>query len=636
MCRGTQRPETPGFPAFFAHRTGGRAPPPRAVRADGWLFTLATTDAANDTSVTSVWQCDREGRVRQLTPDGQGPAWAGQAQVAFLRSVGEELQVFLLPLDGGEARQVSSIEGGIASVEDCRDGELLVRRKLRLGPDPADCAPVQVDCLPYKTDGEGLTCLERIELGVVSMESGNYRPLLDGEGDVLEGRWSPDRAQVAYLQRRTGRQRHPMDLWLRAGDGRTTQATHDIVSASCLAWSPDGTRVAFAGSRIEGDSLNFLCILDVASADVHCSDVEMTLPAALGWIDERTLWTTQAHAGLQRLVTYAPSADKLETLWAGECEQVLQAGRSGEQLALVVAGPGRGPELRTGHVPGTAPTAVTRFNDWRAERPPVDAAYRPFRVPDGAGGEEEIGGWLLKPQGSGPFPLFLDIHGGPHSHVTFEHERYVHWPVLVDKGWAILSLNAVGSSSYGRAFAHRLRGAWGELDWPQWRAAIDALRQEGVASDTLAVFGHSYGGYLGAWALAREEGPVACGIVSGPVINLESHTGSSDSGYYVGPFAMRGELPDARERYRALSPISHAQRITAPVLILQGDDDQRCPLGQAEELLGTLVRDTDTAARMILFPGGSHHVSTTGRPSHRRAYFEAVVESAERWRGGGA
>jgi hypothetical protein len=142
------------------------------------------------------------------------------------------------------------------------------------------------------------------------------------------------------------------------------------------------------------------------------------------------------------------------------------------------------------------------------------------------------------------------------------------------------------------------------------------------------VFGHSYGGFLSAWALTQKV-PLIAGVVSAGIIDMDSHTGTSDSGYYVGPYSMGAEQWQARDRYRALSPASHAGHIQAPTLLLQGDRDERCPIGQAEELFAQLIRRGETRARMVVFPGGTHHVSTTGKPSYRLAYHQHLVDWLE-------
>ncbi|WP_425606448.1 alpha/beta hydrolase family protein [Lysobacter yananisis] len=89
---------------------------------------------------------------------------------------------------------------------------------------------------------------------------------------------------------------------------------------------------------------------------------------------------------------------------------------------------------------------------------------------------------------------------------------------------------------------------------------------------------------------------------------------------------MADEPDQAPDRYRRQSPLSHVQAIDAPVLLLQGEADQRCPLGQAEELFARLVRIGHAEARMVIFPGGTHHVSSTGRPSHREAFYRHLAD----------
>jgi dipeptidyl aminopeptidase/acylaminoacyl peptidase len=93
---------------------------------------------------------------------------------------------------------------------------------------------------------------------------------------------------------------------------------------------------------------------------------------------------------------------------------------------------------------------------------------------------------------------------------------------------------------------------------------------------------------------------------------------------------MDAELMDDMDRYRALSPLTDCTEVHCPVLILQGTDDERCPRGQSEQFFSTLVRLQKPDVTLVLFPGGSHHVSSTGRPSHRKAYFDHLVEWLEK------
>lgn len=594
-----------------------------------WAWTATTVDREDDANPSSVWIHDRDRGTRRLSADGHGPVWSHDGeQLAFVRSIDGAPQIFVHRIGDDEPRQVTHLASGITSIEhwDARSNRFLVR--IRLPADRPSKEPRRVSYLPYKRDGSGVIAGETVQLHAVDGHTGEAWRLVREDGDVIEAKASPDGAVVAFVKRRTGTQRHRMDIWLQRGNDVPRQLATGLVSISGLNWSPDGRKLAVAASATEGDSVTGLYVVDADTGHAQPLGLEMAMPGSIAW-NERSdrLVVTDAWRGLQRIVRVSLDGTT-EVLWQDGGRQVMELAMADGAIGFLASGLDDGVEFWTCDVEGRQPTRLTSFNAWRRDRPPLQARLRSFTVPDGQQGEETVQGWLLTPPTQGPFPLLLDMHGGPHTTVAFELERYVHWPVLLDRGWAILALNAVGSSSYGSEFAHRIRGRWGELDLPQWQAAAKQLQDEGTASGQVACFGHSYGGYLSAWALSHGM-PLIAGVVSAGVMNLESHFGTSDSGYYVGPYAMDGELASARGRYRELSPVSHAEHIRAPVLFLQGEDDQRCPVGQTEELFAALIRHGLAKTEMLLFPGGSHHVSTTGRPSHRAAYYDALVSWLE-------
>jgi dipeptidyl aminopeptidase/acylaminoacyl peptidase len=184
--------------------------------------------------------------------------------------------------------------------------------------------------------------------------------------------------------------------------------------------------------------------------------------------------------------------------------------------------------------------------------------------------------------------------------------------------------NAVGSASYGRDFARRLTGRWGELDLPQVQAVVAQLQAEGLADTRLACAGKSYGGFLAAWAIGHCD-LFKAAAVSAPVANLLSHMGTSDTGYYVTPFAMGCGPEDDPERYRRLSPVTYCQQVTAATLLLQGENDGRCPRGQSEELFANLVRCGKAEVELVMYPQGSHAEAESGRPRNRVDYHQRLA-----------
>lgn len=337
----------------------------------------------------------------------------------------------------------------------------------------------------------------------------------------------------------------------------------------------------------------------------------------------------QAHRGVQRIVAIDLGSDEVTPLVEPPAGHVTLMS-AGEHLVYVEEGVDHPIELHGAGPRGDQHKRLTRFNAWWDSRTPLVSERRCFTVPDGNGGEQQIEGWLLSAKDSTtPRPLLVDVHGGPASYVMLQYATAAYWQVLVSQGWAVLALNAVGSSSYGRRFSERLRRCWGELDLPQHLSAIDALRRAGLADERVAIAGSSYGGYLSAYATGNCR-EFRAAMVSAPVGNLETHYGTSDSGYFADPYSMEGKPEANRDLMIELSPMSHIARSATPTLFLQGKEDERSPKCQAEEMFVKLRR-SGTAAELILYPQGDHHTLGKGRPSHRVDGHGRAVRWLQRW-----
>ena len=606
------------------------------------VFTASKAVQDGDKYQTTLWQLDTDrGDARQLTTEvfaATSPALAPDARsVAFLsaRTNGAN-QVHVIALDGSEARQITNSERELQVIQQWSpDGKRLLLTSRtpwaedeQDDPDAGEGRPLVVNFLPYKLDGSGSQVGARTLLMQVDAESGEEQVLVEGDFDVAEAQWSPDGKRLAFVRSGDGKERHVLNLWLADADGRSAeQVTHGLVSLSALSWSPDGTRLAFGGSETEGDSMSRLYLFDVASASLQQPIGRTQLEGnQIVWHgDGRRLALIAARRGLQEVIVVDVEAGTFERADSG-LQQASALCGAGDGLVFVAARMERPDELHLVGWNGGDEEVPTNFNSaWISGKEQPRVEKRAFEVPDGEGGTEEVEAWLLLPAGGdGPFPLLIDFHGGPQSHVLIDFASHVYWYELLSHGWAILAPNAVGSGSYGVDFARRMCGRWGELDLPQHMAMIDALQEEGIASERLACTGKSYGGYLSAWAIGQTQ-RFRRAVVSAPVSDVESHTGTSDTGYYVGPYSMGGEIHEARETYHRLSPIEYCRGIETPTLLLQGQDDQRCPLGQSEQLFANLVRCSKVPARMVIYPGGSHSLAATGTPSHRVDYHRRLA-----------
>ena len=617
-------------------------------------------DEQGDRYESRLWTFSLDGSDSRCLTQGPGlddqPRWSPDGHhIAFTSTrAGGPPELYRMEVRGGEARRLTSTAMGVQSHAWRPDGQQLLaccpvavdpdRRREgaedvdpRREPRPKD-APQLVWRLPYKLDGAGYLLDQRIHLFLVDAETGRLDALTRGDFDVMQAAWSPDGRRIAYSRTRDAeREEHCSDLWLidvdeRGPAGSPRRLTREQAVASSLSWSPDGRWLAFTGSVNEGDAQIRLWLCDVEKGRVQpLGDKAIEVaPGELQWRrDGRSLAFLRARNGLQEIATIAVPGGEVASR-PEHLRHVMHLAVN-ERVAFTAESATEPLELYSADWDGDHERRLSHFNRWWDERRPLRAERRRFEVPDGDGGLEKVDGWLLqaadRQKRSGP--LLVDVHGGPASYAPLSFPVHAYWPLLASRGWSILALNPVGSSSYGRPIAERLRARWGELDLPQQQAAIKSLQDEGIVDDRVAIAGSSYGGYLSAWAIGTCR-IFRAAVVSAPVGNLEAHYGTSDSGFYADPYSMDGKPHANRELMSRLSPMIHIEKACTPTLFIQGQDDERCPVGQSEEMFVKLQR-TGVPTELLLYPGGSHHLQSTGRPSHRLHALRRIVDWLERW-----
>lgn len=619
------------------------------VSASRRLAVVAVTQTAEEGYQSQLWLLSMVGEARQLTA-GEGQDASPQfspdgMRVAFLSDrQSSRKQIFIIEVDGGEARQLSYFEDGVESITWTAEGNALLA-VVRHAVDPesrgqrADTPPPERSAdspkliwrLPYKLDGQGYVLAEETHLHLTDAVTGEATRLTNGSYQVRNAQMAPDGRKIAFVRTREGRLGHRTDLWLMQADGSSpVQVTHDIASCQTLSWAPDGSRIALIGSKDEGDARGYLFVIDTASLVVSPfgDGSPEVVAGTIAWSDDSTrVVCIIARRGRQQLASIGWPTGEVNILIA-ENAQTAGAAVSGYVVCFTRESADCPMEVYKTDWSGAPAARLSRFNEWWNTRTELEAVNRCFSVPTQEGAEEEVEGWLIHareaPSGQ---PLLIDVHGGPASYAMLGFEWRSYWPVLCAQGWTVLALNPVGSSSYDPQFAERLRGRWGVADLPQHLAAANHLVEEGICDRRWVMTGKSYGGYLTAWALGQNA-PLRAAIVSAPVANVVSHYGSSDSGYYADPYSLNSRAPEERDE---LSPIAHLANCTVPTLILQGEADERCPKGQSEELATRLFKETSAPVELVLYPNSGHHFFETGSPAHRLDALTRLVEWATRW-----
>lgn len=231
-----------------------------------------------------------------------------------------------------------------------------------------------------------------------------------------------------------------------------------------------------------------------------------------------------------------------------------------------------------------------------------------------------VHGWVARPAGAGPFPVLLQIHGGPYA--SYGVHLFDETQVLVDAGYAVVYCNPRGSAGYGRTHGRSIRGRMGSDDLVDVLAFLDGAlaSDDRLDSARVGIMGGSYGGYLTAWAIAHDH-RFAAAIVERGFLDPVSFQGTSDIGSFFGDEYV-GTDPDA---IHAQSPMAVVDRVTTPTFVIHSELDHRCPLEQATRYYSALRRQ-GTEAELLVFPGEDHELTRSGRPRHRVERFEAILE----------
>jgi dipeptidyl aminopeptidase/acylaminoacyl peptidase len=200
-------------------------------------------------------------------------------------------------------------------------------------------------------------------------------------------------------------------------------------------------------------------------------------------------------------------------------------------------------------------------------------------------------------------PLVVWVHGGPTGNTIAALELGIQY--LTSRGIAVVDVNYGGSTGYGRAFRDRLRGTWGIVDVRDAEAAARFLAAQGrVDPERTLITGGSAGGYTTLMAMGVSDvfsaGVSEYGVAD--LVSFHSDTHKFESRYDE---YLVGRWPDELELYKERSPVTHASRISKPLLLLQGLDDKVVPPSQAEEIAAAL-EENGVPYAYIAFEGEGH------------------------------
>ncbi len=319
-------------------------------------------------------------------------------------------------------------------------------------------------------------------------------------------------------------------------------------------------------------------VWDPVSGEVQ--EISLDLPGEIGadWYpDASALLVSHSHHGRDELYRYDLASGALERI---------------ETPRGVIGSATARPDgtVEFGWSSSAEPPVIRSTSGEVVLTPPGPAAPPSVPVEDawvtGPGGD--IHALVSKPAGDGPFPAVFDVHGGPTAYDNDSFSPDV--AAWVDHGFAVVRVNYRGSTGYGSEWRDAIEGRPGLVELEDIKAVRDWAVSAGVADPArLVLTGGSWGGFITLLGIGTQPADWTLGIGVVPVADYVAAYEDEMEPLQAFDRSLFGGSPtDVPDRYVASSPITYVEAVTAPVFVMAGENDPRCPIRQIDNYLARL------------------------------------------------
>lgn len=471
--------------------------------------------------------------------------------------------VFALDLDGSESYHIV-----------LQNLETNIRFDFHAGP-----ANAQQPNFAFSPDGRWLAVLSdergQFALYLLLIETGEKKLLFDLQRPIWDVAWSPDGKWIAVEAEMEASDRGIFVVDVERGIWKLLEIENRGLNAQHPAWSPDSKFLAFSAESGEWFDIGVYAVETGGITWLTQSTGDDTSPC---WSDsgKRMAWLHSQGAVNSLVVSENGRPIQQHQVTTGIHH--LPRFISDDEILFVFESPRQPPDLWRLSLDGTFEQITSSL--------PEELRAAPFKMPEEVSYESE-GTYVpaLLYRGEGEYAV-INIHGGPNWHVQFLWDPLM--AHMASRGWTVLAPNYRGSTGYGRTWQSASRFDMGGVDTRDCAAGVDYLVREGLAS-RFAATGRSHGGYLTMTCMTQFPELWCGGSAVVPFMNwFTSHENSREDLQHWNIENM-GDPGENYEKWYNHSPYFFLDRIRAPVQLICGGNDPRCPASDSREAHDKLV-----------------------------------------------
>ena len=623
-------------------------------------YTIATSDLGRAKRTTVIWMMNGDGSGQHQITRGDSdtsPAFSPDGgTLAFLRSD----NIYLLPIAGGEARQLTKLSTGVADPVWSPDGKWIAfssdvfpecnaddacNKKLSDRVEEGKLKAHLSDELLYR-HWTAWRDFKYTHTFVVNVESGDVRDLTPGKQDFppfqlggpVQYDFSPDSSEIAISsnpdkQRASSTNNDIYVLSLKEGSTPRNITESNKAYDGSPRYSPDGRFIAY---RLQKQPAYESDLFRLGIYDRASGTTKVLTESFRNWIDDFQ-WSADSKSiyfggeveGRNPIYRVGVSGGEIKQVLVKDTIDQYELAEEGNSIFLITRSVGKPPEIFTGMIDGDSVNVhqATHVNDAFLDEVDVRPAETMW-VTSADGVKVQV--FIVKPHGfdaTKKYPLILNVHGGPQQQWSdgFRGD----WQVYPGAGYVVAFANPHGSTGFGQDYTASISGDWGGRPFDDLMKVTDALEKlPYVDKSRMGAMGWSYGGYMMNWFEGHTDRFKAIASMMG-LYDLRSFYGATEELWFP-EWDLKGQ-PWNSTLYEKWSPSNFVKNFKTPCLVITGERDYRVPYTQGLQMF-TALQKMNVPSRLIVYSNAGHWPSWY----EMALYYTAHLEWFQKYLGGEA